>query len=162
MRRRLEGEAFGVEGLLDRSNHVAVADDEDVTVRIGHLEGAMGRAVGDDSYRQPLRLPLVVGDVEVLHHEVPTDGTGPDVLGVVSDRQMRPASHLEHRKVLSHLDRAHPDPFIEARRHRRVARPQSDVAGPNRWTTISGMHHERPYPGERLPDSASTPTHLSE
>jgi len=55
---------------------------------------------------------------------------------------VRPASHLEHREVLSHLDRAHPDPLVKASRHRRVARPQADVAGPDPWTTISGIHHE--------------------
>ena len=143
-------------GSLYGSNHVAVADDEDMTVRIRHLEGAVGRAVDDDSYLQPLRLPFVMGSIEVLHHEVPTDGTGLDMLWVVKDHQVRPASHLEHREVLSHFDRAHPDPLVEACRHCRVACLQDDVAGPNPWTTIGDIHYEHDRTlAERAPSCRS-------
>ena len=119
---------------LDGPDDVAVAHDDNMAVWIGHLEAPMWWTVHDDAYGKPFGLPLRVGRVEVLHHEVPADGPGRDVLGVVSDREVRSASHLKHGEVVSHLDRTHPDLLIEAGRDSGVAATKGDVPGPNRWS----------------------------
>jgi hypothetical protein len=121
---------------------MTVANDQDVAIGIGQLEGPMGRTISDDSYREPLRLPFFMGGIKVLHHEVPSDWGGRRVLGVVADRKVRPASHLEHSETLPHLDRAHANPLVEVSRDGRVASPKGDVAGPNRWTKIRRSPHE--------------------
>jgi len=59
-----------------------------------------------------------VDGVEVLDHEIPPDGIRRERLGVMSDRQVRPASHLEHRELHSYFDGAHSDQFMRRTRVR--------------------------------------------
>ena len=129
-------------GRSDRAHDVAVADDEDVAVGVGHLERAMRRAVGDGGDREPLRQPLGVGGVDVVDHEIPADGTGREVLSVMADPEVGPAPHLEHREVGFHLHGTHADLFVEARRCHRVPGQKEDVPGPHRRTRITLICHE--------------------
>ena len=142
--------------LLDGPDHVAIADDEDVAVGIRHLERTMWLAGDDGGHWETLRPPLVVDGIDILDHQVPTNWTRSDLLRVVSDRKVRPAPHLKHSEVLSHLDGVHADPFIEARCDCRVVGTKGDVTGPNRRTKIRRIRHEDDGTPQRHDPAEST------
>ena len=126
---------------LDGSNDVAVADDYDVAVWVGHLKPAMGRFVDDVGHGDLFRLPLVMDEVDVVHHQVPTDRSGGNLLGVGPDHQVGSAPHLKGGEMFHHGDAAHSDPFVEACRCRDVGRVNDDMASPDEGSIVRCFGH---------------------
>jgi malate dehydrogenase (oxaloacetate-decarboxylating)(NADP+) len=83
-------------------------------------------------------LPHVVDDVDVVHHEVPSNRPRSYLSGVVTDRQVRTAPHLQGSELCRHSNRTHPDLLVEARRCREVGGVQDDVVCPH-GRRASGM-----------------------
>jgi hypothetical protein len=104
---------------------------------VSSKERCVAVGIGDDGDRETFRLPSGVGVVDIVDHQVPSGGAGDDVLGLVADRQVGSAPHLQGSEVFRHRDEAHPDLFVEACRCGDVSGLEEDVDNPERFHTAS-------------------------